>query len=92
MAAATEVSILNQTLAVETDTPKEDVERIIRYINKKVVDIQKQSGKASSLQVALLTCMNIAEDFLRYQKGKQEAIDLVQKKVQDLLEIVELQL
>lgn len=87
-----QVSILNQTFSVETDASDKDVDRITRYINKKIQEIQKQTRKASSLHVALLACMNIAHEFLRYQGERQGIAKRVEKKIQDLIEIVDLQL
>ena len=92
MKQGTTVSILNQTFSVETDASADDVKKINRYINKKIEEIQKQTRKASSLHVALLACMNIADEFLKYQRHKDTVVQKVEKKVENLIEIVDLQL
>jgi len=87
-----QVSILNQTFPVHTDASAEHVQQVAKLINKKVSEIQKHSKKASSLHVALLTCLNIADEYLQLQNTKKKLQSLADNKLSELIEIVDLQL
>jgi len=87
-----QVSILNQTFTVETEASSDHVKNVARYINDKIKKAQNQTRKASSLNIALLTCLNVADEFLRYKQETQQRHDQAEKKLEDLIEIVDLQL
>lgn len=87
-----QVSLLNQSFTIETDAADQHVKAVASFVNKKIKETQKQTQTASSLHVALLTCLNMADELIRYQDQTDERKNLAEKKIQDLLEIVDLQL
>ena len=87
-----QVSILNQTFPVHTDAPDEHVKRVAQLVTKKVEEIQSHSKKASSLHVALLACLNIADELLRFKEDKASAQSRAAQKLSDVIEIIDLQL
>lgn len=87
-----QVSILNQTFPVHTDAPNDHVERVAKLVTKKVKEIQSRSKKASSLHVALLACLNIADELLRFKEDKKSVQSQASKKISDVIEIIDLQL
>jgi cell division protein ZapA len=92
MKKSLQVSILNQTFTIETEAAEAHVNRVAALVNKKIKGIQGQTRTASSLNVALLACLNIADEFLRNKEESQKRNKLAEKKLEDLLEIVDLQL
>jgi cell division protein ZapA len=92
MSEACKVNILNQSFSIQTEDDPRHVQDVANLVNKKIVEIQNQTKKASSLHVALLACMNIADEFLKYRGGKSDSFKQAEKKVHDLLELVEMQL
>ncbi len=92
MKSALQVSIMNQTFSIETDATEKHVNQVASLVNKKIREIQTQAKSASSLNVALLACMNIADELISQQNKNEDKKLLAEKKLQDLLEIVDLQL
>lgn len=87
-----QVSILNQTFTIETDADEKHVNRVASLVNKKIKEIQTQTRTASSLNVSLLACLNIADEMLRNKEDFATKSKKAEKKLEDLLEIVDLQL
>lgn len=87
-----QVSILNQTFSIQTDATEEHVKKVSTLVNEKIKEIQSQTKTASSLNIALLACLNIADEYLRHKDSCQNRNQRAEKKLQDLLEIVDLQL
>jgi cell division protein ZapA len=92
MKKSLQVSILNQTFTIETDATEAQVKRVASLVNGKIKEIQKQTRTASSLNVALLASLNIAEELLRQKEDNTRRREMAEKKLDDLLEIVDLQL
>ena len=92
MAKSLKVSILNQTLTIATDEPEEHVKKVASYVNEKIKEIQSSSQTASSLNIALLVCLNIGDELIRQKKDHKTRSKEATKKLDDLLEIVDLQL
>lgn len=87
-----EVSVLNQSFSIETDANPDHVDRVANYVDKKVKEIQSQTVKASSLHIALLTCLNIADELLRQKRSDKSAVKNAEKKIDEILELLDLQL
>ncbi len=92
MKKSLQVSILNQTFSIETDAAEEHVDRVSRYVDEKIKEVQGQTRTASSLNVALLACLNLADEFFRFKKTIKDQQRTAEQKIEALLEIVDLQL
>ncbi|MFQ5585490.1 MAG: cell division protein ZapA [Thermodesulfobacteriota bacterium] len=60
-----EVNILEQRLYVKSDEEEEYIRRVETYLNKKVEEIKNNTKAVSTLDVALLTVLNVAGDYLK---------------------------
>ena len=58
-----EVNILEQKLLVKSEDGEEHVQRVADYLNSKIEEVKKNSKAVSTLNVALLAAMNIADDY-----------------------------
>ncbi|HBR16859.1 MAG TPA: hypothetical protein DD725_04515 [Deltaproteobacteria bacterium] len=58
-----EVNILEQKLLVKSQEGEEYVKRVADYLNSKIEEVKKNSKAVSTLNVALLAAMNIADDY-----------------------------
>ncbi|MCP3677912.1 MAG: cell division protein ZapA [Deltaproteobacteria bacterium] len=60
-----EVNILEQKLYVKSDEDEEYIRRVETYLNGKVEEIKNNTKAVSTLDVALLTVLNVAGDYLK---------------------------
>lgn len=86
------VSILNQKLSVRSDGDEAHVLKVSGVVEQRVQDVLDKTKNASSLVAALLTCLNIADELLRSQKGKKDTQEQVAQKVRDLVDLIDLHL
>ena len=63
MKPVVEVNILEQKLLVKSQEGEEYVKRVADYLNSKIEEVKKNSKAVSTLNVALLAAMNIADDY-----------------------------
>ena len=61
---AVEVNILEQKLLVKSEDGEEHVKQITDYLNSKIEEVKQNSKAVSTLNVALLAAMNIADDYM----------------------------
>ena len=86
---AVAVSLLNQKLTVRSEAEEPYVQEVAGFVNGKIQELLKQARAASTLTVALLACMNIADELFRYKKNHGFNGSKAAKKVRDLIALVE---
>ena len=92
MKRTVEVAILGQKFMVRSDSDDNYVNKIAGYVNDKVTEITSKAGNIPSLNIALLAAMNIADELLRSRNEKDRVFDGVQKKLEGMIELIDLQL
>ncbi len=63
-----EIQILGQKLIVKSDEKEEYIREVENYLNSKVEEIKESTKAVSTLDIALLTALNIASEFIRTKK------------------------
>lgn len=84
------ISILNQKLTVQSDADEQYVNRVAGFVNSKVQEVVGKAKTASTLTASLLACLNIADEFFRYQEKKRNDSLRVSQKVRDLICMIDL--
>ena len=87
-----EVSIFNHKFSVKTDNNEAFVAQLATYVNEKVEEVKKQAKQTPSINVALLACLNIAEEYLKFKQERGRIKDKTEKKVRDLIDLIDVQL
>ncbi len=90
MKKAIEVSIMGQKFAVKSDSNEDYVVEVAGYVDNKVNEVLGNTKSVASMQVALLTAMNIADEFFKFRNDKAERLGKVEKKIQDMIELIDL--
>jgi cell division protein ZapA len=67
MSELIELTIMNQRYKISSDKDKKYLEQLASYVNSKADEISKKSRSVDSLNVAVLTALNIADDFFTMQ-------------------------
>lgn len=62
------VSIMGNELTIAGQDDEEHVKKVAELVNGKMKEAQEKSRAVSTQSLALLTAMNIADEFLKYQE------------------------
>ncbi len=87
-----EVVIMGQKFLVRSESEENYVTEVSGFVDKKINEVMQSTKSVASLNVALLAAMNIADEYLKFKRGTDTRIDKVEKKIKDMIELVELQL
>jgi len=87
-----EIKVFGQTYTVKSDAEEDHIQAIAQYVNDKMEEVLRKTRSVSTLNVAILTALNIADDLLN-EKGKRMALlREVEAKSKDLVEKIEIKM
>ncbi|MFO1520366.1 MAG: cell division protein ZapA [bacterium] len=87
-----EVSILNQKFVIKSESDERYILKVADYVNKKMHDILSSAKSISTLRVAILVALNVADDYFKLREQKKESQLSVEKKLKDLVAMIDRQL
>ena len=68
------------------------IHAIAEYVNNKMLEVDQNSRIDSSLKVAILATLNIADELFRERGEKEQLRNELEKKMQQLNELIDRQL
>lgn len=89
---AVEVSVMGQKFQVKSDTDEAYVHEVATFVNERIEKVIQRTKSVASLNVALLAAMNIADEYIKYKRKKGDNYKYLEKKVEDLIELIDLHL
>ena len=87
-----EIKVLGQTFRVKTDASESHIHEVVQYVNEKIDEILTKTRSVSSLNVAILAALNIAEDYLKEKEKRRRLLQEIDLKSKDLVEKIDLSL
>jgi len=87
-----EIKVFGQTYTVKTDAEEDHIQEVARYVNGKIDEVLKKTRSVSTLNVAILTALNIADDLLREKEKRMALLREIEQKSEDLAEKIDLRL
>jgi cell division protein ZapA len=87
-----EIKVFGQTYTVKTDAGEDHIQEVARYVNEKMDDILKKTRSISTLNVAILTALNLADDLLKEKERRMDLLREIEMKSKDLAEKIDLRL
>src|SRR3989304_10510112 len=87
-----EIKVFGQTYTVKTDAEEEHVKEIARYVNEKMDEVLKKTKSVSTLNVAILTALNIADDLLKEREKRVALLREIEVKSRDLVEKIDIRI
>ena len=87
-----EIKVLGQTYTVKTDSDENRIHEVARYVNEKIEEILQKTKSVSSLNVAILTALNLADDLLKEKEKRLALLKEVGMKSKDMVEKINLSL
>ncbi len=85
---AVELKILNQKYLINSDKPKKYLEELAAYVNNKADEVSKKTKSVDSLNIAVLTALNIADDYLSTQLETNTESTRVLEKVNNIYKYI----
>ena len=87
-----EVVIMGQKFVIKSESDDDYVIKVAQFVDKKINEVMQNTRSVASLNVAILAAMNIADEYFRFNRDKTERLQKVEKKVEDLIELIDLQM
>jgi cell division protein ZapA len=87
-----EIKVFGQTFSVKTDAEEAHIQAVAQYVNEKMEEILKKTRSVSTLNVAILTALNIADDLLKEKEHRKALLKEVEIKSKDLVEKINLRI
>ncbi len=87
-----EVTIANSQFTIKTDADEAYIQDIARYLNGKIEEVQKKTKSVSTLNVIILSALNIADDLFRERNKERKYIRDVEDRSKNLIDVIERQI
>ena len=87
-----EVMIMGQKFVIKSESDDDYVLKVAQFVDRKITEVMQNTRSVASLNVAILGAMNIADEYFKFQREKSEKIQKVERKVEDLIELIDLQM
>jgi cell division protein ZapA len=83
------INILGQELSVLSDADDEHVLSVVRLITEKTEEVLKSANNLKTLDVAILTALNIAEELVKLKGVNKELCDQLESRSEKLIQLIE---
>lgn len=80
---------MNQKFNLKTDSEESHVRQVSDYVNKKVFEVQEKTKSVSSLNVALLAALNIADDYFKIKVKRKDYRKEAKHKVREIVSLID---
>lgn len=87
-----EIKVFGQTYTVKTDAEEDHIQGVARYVNEKMEEVLKKTRSVSTMNVAILTALNIADDLLKEKERRIALLREIETKSKDLAEKIDVNL
>ncbi len=89
------VTFFGQEYTLITTAPQDEVEEILRLVRNQFAKLTDPSSRVVSEKVAILTCLNMAGDYVRLKKElercrqqQRERIEKLTKRIESSLDLI----
>ena len=87
-----EVEIFGHRYTLKSEFPEAQVKRVADYVDGKMREVAKGTTSVDSLHIAVLTALNIAQDYLQEKGGQEELLQRIKDKAERLEEFIALKM
>ncbi len=91
MKKTTEIAIMGHKFMIKSDSDEEYVHRIAGFVDQRIGEVMQSTKSVASLNVAILAAMNIADEYFKSMRDRDEKFTKAEKKIKDLIELIDLQ-
>lgn len=83
------VRVLGQELSVVSDSGDEHVGNVVRYVNERASEAARAAGSSNALTVAILTALNIADEYLRIDETHRNLCKELENRAKQLIQLID---
>jgi cell division protein ZapA len=87
-----EIKVFGQIFSVKTDAEEAHIQAVAQYVNEKMEEVLKKTRSVSTLNVVILTALNIADDLLKEREQRKALLKEVEIKSKDLVEKIDMRM
>lgn len=87
-----EVEIFGHRYTLKTEIPEEQVKRVAEYVDGKMKEVAEGTKSVDSLHIAILTALNIAQDYLQERGTTEQLLQQIEEKADRLEEFIALKM
>ncbi len=89
MSSSTKITIYGKTYNVKSSAFKVPPEEVAAYVDKKMRELSGSPGKTSTTDLAILAALNIAHEFLGFQKNNSVSDVDLENRLDELIKKME---
>jgi cell division protein ZapA len=82
------IKILGQELSVLSDSGDEHVANVVKYVSDKVQEIGSNSNNYNTLSVAILTALNIADEYMQFRSVEENIYNQLESGSEKLISLI----
>ncbi|MCX5851133.1 MAG: cell division protein ZapA [Deltaproteobacteria bacterium] len=82
------IRVMGLELSVLSDKGDEYVERVVHYVNQKAKEIRTATENASTVSIALLVALNIADELFTISDEKEVISTAIEGRAEKLLDYI----
>ncbi len=79
------VRILDHDYLIKSNGDEEQVQRIAKYVNKKLKEVQNRTEGLSEKKMAILAALNIASDYFQLLKEQDDLLARLRQRTESLI-------
>jgi cell division protein ZapA len=87
-----EVEIFGQRYSLKSEVAEEQVKKIAAYVDRKMREVAEGTTSVDSLHIAILTTLNIAQEYLQEKGSREELLQRIEDKTDRLEEFITLKM
>jgi cell division protein ZapA len=85
----TKVTIFGVEYSITSDRNPDEVRRIAKFVDDKMWEISENNNLISTEKVAILTALNIAEDYLGTLEQRKRETERVERKTSSIIKLID---
>jgi len=87
-----EIKVFGQTYTVKTEAEENYIQEVAKYVNEKMDEVLKKTKSVSTLNVAILTALNIADDLLKEKRKRIALLQEIEVRSKNLVEKIDIKM
>ena len=92
MSPPVRIEILGREYFIKSNEGEERIREIAEYVNRKIKEISEGGKIVSTLNIAILVALNIADDYFRMIEDQEKMKNDVVSKTKQIVHLIDLQI
>ena len=84
-----EIEIYNETYKIVNEISPEYTRSLAKHVDKKMKEISEKSSTVSSLKVAVLAALNLADELFKVKKELEMEKEIISKETSNLCHLIQ---